>query len=531
MEHYIAAIDVGTTGAKAMIIGTDGSVAGQGYREYGAAYPRPGWVEQDSEEIVEKTFDACRRAVEAAAVDPSQLACASFSCQRSTFGFLDDEMRMIDRRLYGWQDQRAAETIDETAGRIDPGELYRISGMPVSPPFAIHKLVWVLKNDPDTYRRARWIVHLGDYVSYRFGAGELRAELTAACTLGLVDFAARGWSDRILTATGIDRAKLPPLVESGARIGSVSAAAAARSGLPEGLPLIAGSGDQQCAAIGAGVVSDGMASLTLGTSGFLVAGARSLDLSKTAGLMAPLSPAFGICELEANQLGAASAYRWARDVLAEAECAHAEDTGTDAYRLMDIRAEQSPPGSNGVVFLPHLTGSGYPNWDPDARGVFAGLTFSSTKNDLLRAVMEGITLEAKDMYETMRESGVSIRSLAITGGATKSRLWRQIIADMFATEVKVLAVADATLVGAAIIGAVGAGLFDDVPGGCARNGAHLAYRAADPGKRRDLPPTPPRLPGGVRLPARRRFPAALLPVTSGASARPRHQVPGRITTR
>ena len=383
-------------------------------------------------------------------------------------------MRMIDRRLHGWQDQRAAETIDETAGRIDPGELYRISGMPVSPPFAIHKLVWILKNDPDTYRRARWIVHLGDYVSYRFGAGELRAELTAACTLGLVDFAARGWSDRILTATGIDRAKLPPLVESGARIGSVSAAAAAHSGLPEGLPLIAGSGDQQCAAIGAGVVSDGMASLTLGTSGFLVAGARSLDLSKTAGLMAPLSPAFGICELEANQLGAASAYRWARDVLAEAECAHAEDTGTDAYRLMDIRAEQSPPGSNGVVFLPHLTGSGYPNWDPDARGVFAGLTFSSTKNDLLRAVMEGITLEAKDMYETMRESGVSIRSLAITGGATKSRLWRQIIADMFATEVKVLAVADATLVGAAIIGAVGAGLFADVREG-AREMVHISH--------------------------------------------------------
>ena len=229
MERYIAAIDVGTTGVKAMIIGTDGSVAGQGYREYGAAYPRPGWVEQDSEEIVEKTFEACRLAVEAAAVDPSRLACASFSCQRSTFGFLDDKIRMIDRRLYGWQDQRAAATIGETTERIDPGELYRISGMPISPPFAIHKLVWVLKNDPDTYRRAGWIVHLGDYVSYRFGAGKLCAELTAACTLGLVDFAARDWSDRILAATGIDRAKLPPLVECGTRIGAVSAAAAARS--------------------------------------------------------------------------------------------------------------------------------------------------------------------------------------------------------------------------------------------------------------------------------------------------------------
>ena len=129
MEHYIAAIDVGTTGAKAMIIGTDGSVAGQGYREYGAAYPRPGWVEQDSEEIVEKTFDACRRAVEAAAVDPSQLACASFSCQRSTFGFLDDEMRMIDRRLYGWQDQRAAETIAEfRLGGVERSRAKTLSG-------------------------------------------------------------------------------------------------------------------------------------------------------------------------------------------------------------------------------------------------------------------------------------------------------------------------------------------------------------------------------------------------------------------
>lgn len=208
------------------------------------------------------------------------------------------------------------------------------------------------------------------------------------------------WHKKIRTAFNLDEDKLPPLVEPSAIIGKISADTAKKTGIPQGIPIVAGSGDQQCAAIGAGVTQDGDASLTLGTSGFLVAGVQNLDFTNLGGLMAPISPAENMFELEANQLGGANGFRWIRDLLVD----HYQDA--DAYDRMNTAIETIPAGAEGLLFIPHLTGSGYPQWNSLARGSFIGLRPNHTRAHFMRAVMEGITLESKDMYRAMQSTGV-----------------------------------------------------------------------------------------------------------------------------
>jgi xylulokinase len=462
MAKYIVGIDVGTTGSKAMVIDLSGNVIGSGYREYTCIFPKQNWVEQEVELLIQKTFEACKDAVKNSGVDPKEIASVGFSTQRATFGFADENKEIIDGTFLGWQDNRAASEMGYITSKMPADELYNISGMPVTPTFSLEKIIWVMRNDYRKYEKAKYIVQMPEYVMYRFGADDFYCEMTNACVSGMMDVKNLCWSKKILETYGIDENKLPKLVKPGVGIGKVSREVSQMTGLAEGTLLCTGTGDQQCAAIGAGVVQEGYASLTLGTAGLLVVGKKNLELDKSPGLMVPSSGALGLFELEGIQLGAASSYRWIRDVLAEVEKARGEETGTDPYVLMEEHINKSPVGANGVIFMPFLVGSGYPYWNSEAKGIFAGMTFANTKSDLLRSVMEGITLESKDMYETMRESGVELKSLAITGGATKSAAWRQIMADMFNVEIKRLKVSDATIIGAAILAGVGAGIFGDV---------------------------------------------------------------------
>jgi len=466
MKKYLIGVDVGTTGAKAMVVDLQGNVIGKGYGEYPVLTPKPDWVEQDAEMLIQETFKACKAAVANSKVNPDEILSVGFSTQRATFGFVDDKNKIIGGNFYGWQDNRSGSEIAYITSIIPGAELYKISGMPVTPTFSFEKIIWVMRNDPETYKKSKYIVQMPEYVMYRFGVKEFLCERTNACCSGMIDVKTMEWSDKIIKAYGIDKTKLPKLVDPGKQIGTVSKEAAALCGIPEGTPLCTGTGDQQCAAMGAGVVGDGRASLTLGTAGLLVVGSSKLMLEDKSGfLMVPSSGALGVFELEGIQLGAASSYKWLRDTLCAEEVTKAESLKKDPYDLMNEHVAASPVGANGVVFMPFLFGSGYPYWNSAAKGTFLGLDSKTTKSDIVRAVMEGITLESKDMYEKMKDSGVKITSLAVTGGATKSKAWRQIIADMFGITINVLKVPDATIIGAAVLGGVGVGAFKDAKDG------------------------------------------------------------------
>lgn len=468
MPNYFMAIDVGTTGANAMLFDADGRSYGSAYREYASIYPAEHQVEQDSELLVESAFEVCREAIGQSRIDKNSIAAVAISSQRATFGFLDADGRILNNRFIVWQDNRGHSVLDEIASAIPAEELYRTTGMPLTPTYSLEKIVWFQRNRPEVFAAADKIVFPADYVLWRFGADELRTEATNACCSGMIDVKTLDWSDRVLQALEINRTKFMPLVYPGTVLGKISLETSRRSGLAEGTLIVSATGDQQCAAIGAGVTDEGRASLTLGTAGLLVVGTKHLELEKCPGLMAPSSGRVGLYELEGIQLGAAACYRWIRDILALPEIRQAEQENRNPFKLMEPLLTESVPGSNGIVFLPFLFGAGFPLWDPMAQGVFAGLRFSHTRADMLRSVVEGVTLESYDMYRQVQQAGVEIQSLTVTGGATASPTWRQTIADIIDTEILPLEVPNATLVASAIFAGIGAGVFHDVEEGVAR---------------------------------------------------------------
>jgi len=468
MPDYLMAIDVGTTGTNAMLFDADGRQFGTAYREYVSHYPAEHHVEQDGEILVSSAFSVCRETVEQSGVDPQNIKAVSITSQRATFGLLDADNRLIHGRFIGWQDNRAHSILDEMAAKMAPMELYRITGMPLTPTYSLEKLVWFQRFQPEIYARTSKIVFPADYVLWRFGADELTTEATNACCSGMIDVHRLDWSDEVLAAYRIDRSKFSPLVVPGTVLGRINSQIAALTGLKEGTLLVSATGDQQCAAVGAGVIDEGLASLTLGTAGLLVVGTRRMELEKSPGLMAPSAGLVGLYELEGIQLGAAACYRWIRDQLAIPEIRKATEENVDPYVLMEKRLEESVPGSRGIVFLPFLSGAGYPLWDPMAQGVFAGLRFAHNRSDMMRSVIEGVTLESFDMYQRMKHAGVELKSLTVTGGATASPIWRQTIADIFDMEIRPLTVPNATLVATAIFAGIGVGIFRDVADGVAK---------------------------------------------------------------
>ena len=380
---------------------------------------------------------------------------------------MDAEDNIIGGNFYSWQDNRAISVLSEIETKIDAEKLYQSTGMPLTPTYSLEKLYWIKKHQPERYERTAKIVFPADYVMYKFGADALQTEVTCACCSGMINAHTLEWDKDVLRALDLDLSKLSSLVNPGTVVGKISREAAERSGLAEGTLLVTGTGDQQSAAIGGGVIDQGRASLTHGTAGLLVAGTRNLELAKSRGLMATLSGKLGLYELEGIQLGAASCYRWIRNTFYSDQVWEEmmPSKETNLYKKMDELAMSSKPGSHGVVFLPFLSGAGYPHWDPMAGGMFAGLRFSHLPADMMRAVIEGVALESFDMYQKMKEANVEIESMAVTGGAMVSPLWRQTIADIFEMEIHPLKVPNATLVGASIFAGIGAGIFKDVTEG------------------------------------------------------------------
>ena len=300
MSGYLMGLDIGTTGMNAMLFDTKGNAFGGGYREYPSVYPAEHQVEQDAELILNSAFEVCRVALQESGINPKEILAISMTSQRATFGLLDADDNIIGGHFYSWQDNRALSVLSEIETRIDPEDLYQSTGMPLTPTYSLEKLYWIKKHQPERYAKTEKVVFPADYIMYKFGADKLQTEVTCACCSGMIDVHTLEWAEDVLKALDLDINKLSDLVKPGSVVGRVSHAAAERSGLAEGTLLVTGTGDQQSAAIGGGVIDQGRASLTHGTAGLLVVGTRELELSKSRGLMATLSGKLGLYELNAR---------------------------------------------------------------------------------------------------------------------------------------------------------------------------------------------------------------------------------------
>jgi xylulokinase len=464
MGQYVMGIDVGTTGSKAMVLDLRGNIIGRGYREYKLNEPKPNWVEVGARFLLDITFMAVRDAVADSKVNNTEIAAVSFSVNRSSFCLMDADLKVIDDKFYVWLDSRAESIMEEMNAKISPERRNEITGMPGYNIFAAAKYYWVKKNEPAVYAKTRYFSTVAGFIMHGFGSDKFVVEISDGTVTGLMDVKTLDWNKELAGALDFDMAKFPPLCKPGEVVGAVNADVAAKTGLAAGTRIIAGSGDQQLAAMGAGVIRDGAVSFTIGTFGLLAIGLSRPDFSTLTGLMIPSSPSLGVFEVEGPQVSGATCYRWLRDTLCTEDIREAEERGIDPYELMSEKyIRQSVPGSNGVIFYSALFGSGYPTWDTNATGMFLGLRNTHTKADMVRSVMEGITLEARNIMEGVIAAGVKMDDvITVTGGASKSPEWCQIIADIMNRKIRTLNVPDAAVLGAAGLAAIGAGLLKNL---------------------------------------------------------------------
>jgi xylulokinase len=463
-EKYIAGIDIGTTGSKAGIFDLTGNMLSSGYREYSCSYPKPNWIEQDPSFLVSQAMEASKDAIRKSGINPVDIVSLGFSTQRSCAIFLDKDCNLL-RPMISWQDSRCHEEIHDILLKISAEEFYDITGFPINTTWVLPKMLWVRKNEPWIWEKTSKIIQLQDFTLKAFGAQNYMVDVPDAGFYGLWDTNKYEWSSKILDILEIDKNLLPEPMPSGTKAGVISKQVSEKSGFAEGTPICVGAGDQNSAAVGAGIVYDGFASVSMGTAGNANVYLDSEFRDPSGKSMVVNHAIYGKWEIEGHQAGAAGVFRWFRDEIGTLEKFQAEKNNQNVYKILDELIIKTPAGAQGLVFLPYLASATAPRWNPDARGILAGLAFSHDRGCLARTFLEGITLEMKDILTSMITSGVIISRVRLTGGASKSSVWNQIQSDTYNLAVETLKVTDTAVVGSAIMGGVGVGVFKDIRDG------------------------------------------------------------------
>ena len=465
---YLVSVDLGTTGTKAVVFDLKGVQVGSANLNSPTYFPRPGRVEQVAEEVIENLYASTRLAVERSAVDPKDILGISFTHMCTTFVPVDKDGKFLSRIIL-WNDTRGGEMFDDVreiwrSHGITEQQDYEYTGYPLGPLATLPKVMWIKKNLPEVYAKTYKFVGMQALMISAFSDAEeylddkpgvIYTKLANLETFEL-DAERAKWYD-------IDLGKYPRRIAPAVKVGAVTPEAALKTGLLPGTPVYAGAGDQRCAAVGAGVAKDGMLSAILGTAG-VVHAYSSKPIRHPQGKISIMGHAgTGNWQVEGSSSSGASSFRWIRDTIGQLESSTSTLMKRDVYDVMSEIAAQSPAGSRGVVYGPWLAGADCPRFDVDARATFAGLSFSHTKSDMFRAVMEGAAYEMKAMIEVAEEAlGGEVSTVRVVGGAAASELWTQIQADIYDKTVETITSSEATALAAAMFVAIGSGVYKDV---------------------------------------------------------------------
>ena len=444
-------LDVSTTATKAILVDEDGSVRGTGSAEYPFVTPRPRWSEQDPDLWWEGTKTAIHRALEAAGAQGDDVVAVGISGQMHGAVLLDDADRPV-RPAILWNDGRTEDECDAIRDALGIERLIAITGNDALTGFTAPKLLWVRANEPDVWGRVAHLLLPKDYVRLHLTGVHAVDKADGAGTL-LFDLAARDWSPEVLEALHLDPSLLPPTFEGPEVTGAVTAAAAEATGLRPGTPVVAGAGDQAANAVGVGAIAPGIVALSLGTSGVVFAATEQPIVEPRGRVHAFCHAVPHRWHLMSVMLSAAGSLRWFRDALAPGI----------PFRELVADAGSAPPGSDGLIFLPYLTGERSPHPDPRARGAFIGLTVGHERRHLTRAVLEGVSYGLRDGLDLMRAAGMPAPSvIRASGGGLDSPLWRQILADVLDVAIAGVGTTEGAAYGAALLATPAGGLAGTV---------------------------------------------------------------------
>lgn len=459
-------IDIGTSGTKCVVIDTQGAVVADATVEHPVSYPKPGWAEQDPADWWTSTVAAVKQACAGAPGSAARIEAIGLSGQMHGLVTLDAHGEVV-RPCILWNDSRST-AICETLHAREPGlaTVLRTTGNRVFPGFQAPKLLWMREHEPAAFARTAKALLPKDWLRYRL-SGAFMAEPSDASGTAVFDCARRTWSDEMLAIMKLPRALFADIAESPVHSTRLSESAARELGLRAGIGIAGGAGDQAAAAIGSGICAEGTVSCNIGTSGVVFAASNQWRATPNGELHAFCHAVPNRWHFMGVMLSAGGSLRWFRDTLAPDAIAEARARGVDAYDILAERAQRVGIGSDGLAFLPYLTGERCPIPDPAIRGGFAGLDVSHGRDHLARSVFEGITAGLAGNVDLMRALGVGVHEVRLSGGGSKSPFWRGMCAEMFDASVCLLASDASGAFGVALLAAVGAGAFESVDAACA----------------------------------------------------------------
>ena len=438
-------LDVGTGGARAVAVDESGEIVAEASSEYPLHSPRPGWTEQDPDDW----WEGAKKVIKKVATETrEQVAGIGLTGQMHGSVFLDSSDEVIRPALL-WNDQRTHRQCEEITRKVGEERLISISGNPALTGFQAPKILWLREEEPDNFGRVSRVLLPKDYVRLRL-TGEYATDASDAAGTLLLDMRARDWSGEILDHLEIPHEWMPEVYEGPESTGALRKSVAEELGLPQGIHVAAGGGDNAAAAVGTGIVGPGLVNSSVGTSGVLFAHAGEFEPDPSGRLHAFCHAVPGAYHLMGVTLSAGGSLSWWRETL-----------GGDYDELVEA-ASGVRPGSEGLLFLPYLSGERTPHLDPKARGAFFGLTARHGVEHMTRAVMEGVIFSLRDSLEIMRGLDVPVEDVRATGGGARSKLWRQLQADIYGTPIRRTVADEGPAYGAALLAGAASGTYADV---------------------------------------------------------------------
>lgn len=459
MSQYILAHDLGTSGNKATLFDLNGNLCASDVYGYSTYYPMENGVEQNPMDWWKAVCESTKRLLFSSGVEKKEILCVSFSAQMMGCLPVDKEGNPL-RNMIIWADQRAVKEAEFIKKSVSMEEVYRITGHRISPAYSAAKILWIKENEPEVYKKTYKILHAKDYIIFKL-TGKFVTDYSDASGMNLFDIRKKVWSSEITEAIGISKDLFPDAYPSTEVVGGICQSAASEIGLLEGTPVVIGGGDGCCAAAGAGVVKEGSTYNVLGSSSWIACATKEPIMDSTMRTFNWVHLVPDLYSPCGTMQTAAYSVSWLKNTLCDALTELASQKKISPYQLIDEEILNSPPGANHLLFLPYLLGERSPRWNPEAKGAWIGLTMTSSKGDIYRSVLEGVGYNLKVILDIFNET-IPINEVIVIGGGAKSRIWIQILSDIWGKTLFIpKLLEEATSLGAAICGGVGIGAFEN----------------------------------------------------------------------
>ncbi len=457
MGQYLLGIDIGTSACKIAIFNKTGQVISTATGDYQVYYPKPGWAEQNPEEWWATVCDAIKEALQRGDIDAKEIAGVGIDGQSWSAIAVDKDGKVLTNTPI-WMDTRAQDICEELNEKVGADAIFALSGNSLQPSYTTAKIIWYQRNMPEVYEKIDKILQSNSYIAYKL-TGNMTQDISQGYGFHCFDMHTGAWDEEMCEKLGIPRSFLPDIYACHEVVGTVTAAAASACGLVEGTPVVAGGLDAACGTLGTGVIHNGETQEQGGQAGGMSICTDTYTADARLILSYHVVPNCWL--LQGGTTGGGGVMRWLEREFADFEREEGKRVGKSSLQLFNEEAEAVAPGSDGVVFLPYMSGERSPIWDPNAKGVFYGLDFSKTKGHFIRAAMEGVALSLKHNLEIAKEAGAEVEVLRAMGGSANSLLWTQIKSDVTGKPIVVPSSDTATTLGAVILAGVGVGMYKD----------------------------------------------------------------------